>query len=209
VVTAVVVAALAVAGVAIANGSLFGIVGISNPGTPVTGGFYIVHALPEMGAKPGTLVELRASDGYAVYAAREKKHHHVCLFFGPAVSKPDMSGSCLGIHGLRGAAFPSRALPVWDMSTFGLQIKHGLPIVNSAVRFFVGVAANGVRSVQLLATSDCHVVDTAPVINNVYMDVHPPLVAESYIVARDAAGQVIWHEKLRGGRKPVRACGFR
>ena len=36
-VTAVVAAALAVAGVAIADGSLFGIVGISNPGTPVTG----------------------------------------------------------------------------------------------------------------------------------------------------------------------------
>jgi hypothetical protein len=208
----VVVAALAVASVAIAiaNGSLFGIVGISNPGKPVTGGFDLVHALPAMGAKPGSLVELRASGGYAVYAARERKHHHVCLFFGQAASHPDASGSCLGIHGLRGAAFPSRSLPVWDMSIFGLVIRHGVPLLRATpLRFFVGVAADGVRSVQLLATSDCHVVDTAPVINNVYMDVHPPQVPVSYIVARNAAGKIVWHEKLRGGKKPLHACGLR
>jgi hypothetical protein len=208
-VTAVVVAALAVTGVAIADGSLFGIFGISNPGTPVTGGFYAVHALDVTGAKPGTLVELRASDGFAVYAARERKGRHFCLYFGQTGSNPNMGGSCLGIRGLRGAAFPSRSLPVWDMSSFGIVFRHGTPVVNAAVHFFIGVAANGVRSVQLLATSDCHVVVTAPVIDNVYMDVHPPLIAESHIVARNAAGKVVWHKQLEAGKKPLRSCGLR
>ena len=57
----------------------------------------------------------------------------------------------------------------------------------------MGVAANGVRSIQLLAMSDCHQVVTASVINSAYIDAHSPHVAEAFLVARDASGKVIWH----------------
>jgi hypothetical protein len=57
----------------------------------------------------------------------------------------------------------------------------------------VGVAVNRVRAVQVLALSDCHVVATVPVINNVYIDAHPPAVADAFLVARDGGGKVVWH----------------
>jgi hypothetical protein len=57
----------------------------------------------------------------------------------------------------------------------------------------VGVAVNRVRAVQVLALSDCHVVATVPVIDNVYIDAHPPAVADAFLVARDAGGKVVWH----------------
>ena len=116
VVAVVVVAALAVTGVAIAEGSLFGIFGISNPGTPVTGGFYAVQALKITGAKSV----------------------HFCLYFGQTGSNPNMGGQCLGIRGLRGAAFPSPSLPVWDMSTGGISFSHGQPVVSAFITSFVG-----------------------------------------------------------------------
>ena len=53
----------------------------------------------------------------------------------------------------------------------------------------------------------CKVV-TAPVINNVYMDLNPPHIEESYVVARNAAGKVIWHKQLEQRKKPPRTCGL-
>jgi hypothetical protein len=46
---------------------------------------------------------------------------------------------------------------------------------------------------QVLALSDCHVVATVPVINNVYIDAHVPRIADLFLVARDASGKVVWH----------------
>jgi hypothetical protein len=57
----------------------------------------------------------------------------------------------------------------------------------------VGVAANRVRYMQVLALSDCHVVATVPVIDNVYIDAHVPAIADAFLVARDARGRVVWH----------------
>jgi hypothetical protein len=67
----------------------------------------------------------------------------------------------------------------------------------------VGLAADGVRSMQLLALSDCHPVVTVPVIDNVYINAHPPAVAEGWLVARNAGGKIVWHEPLYVG-DPVR-----
>jgi hypothetical protein len=82
------------------------------------------------------------------------------------------------IYSKKGPYSRARNIPTWEWPSIG-------PIV--------GVAVNRVRVVQVLALSDCHVVATVPVINNVYIDAHPPLIADAFIVARDADGKVLWH----------------
>jgi hypothetical protein len=76
-----------------------------------------------------------------------------------------------------------------------------------AIHFLVGVAADAVTSVQVLAGPDCHPVATAPVINNVYIDVLKPMSGEDYIVAREASGRVVWHEAVNEGPN-VPSCGL-
>jgi hypothetical protein len=118
---------------------------------------------------------------------------------------------------LRAHPFPSPARPVFDMS--GEDFLRSRPY-GAWVSSLVGVTANGVRSIQLLALADCHPVVTVPVINNVYIDAKPPAVAEAFLVARDASGKVIWHSarsymavpklpRIPLERKAPRNCGFR
>jgi hypothetical protein len=87
-----------------------------------------------------------------------------------------------------------------------------------SVESLVGVAVNRVRSMQVLALSDCHVVATAPVIHNVYIDPHLPPVADLFLVARDASGKVVWkswplvsnqYMRTPTERSAPRNCGLR
>jgi hypothetical protein len=172
-------------------------------------------------AKPGTFVQLALRQGIGVYAARSKKDNSLCFytgrrqsFAGEPPNRLDLNGPGCGPFGgnfvlperiekisiggrqaqakglawLRAHPFPSPARPVLDMSGEGGDAGGGLQLGP-----VVGVAANSIHSIQLLAQSDCHPVVTVPVIDNVYIDAHPPRVAEAFLVARDAGGKVVWH----------------
>lgn len=125
---------------------------------------------------------------------------------------------------LRAHPFPSPARPILDLSMVsGVTTRKApcsscSPTVWPDFGILAGVAANGVRSVQVLSLSDCRPVVTVPVINNVYIDAQPPQVATAFLVARDARGKIIWHSwqlengfthvPLKHGAAP-RHCGFR
>jgi hypothetical protein len=177
------------------SGLLDDLFGFSNHGTPVRHkALETLEALRVTSARPGSYVKLASRNGIAVYAADRKSQNKLCFYWGEA-GNSNISGSCLAP-----GTFPSPSRPVWDMSSI-----YPPPI--PALHYLLGVAADGVRSIQLLAGSDCHPVATVAVIDNVYIDVLKPLANEDYIVARDANGKMIWHtHALRGPKVPV--CGF-
>jgi hypothetical protein len=100
---------------------------------------------------------------------------------------------------LRAHPFPSQARPIMDLSLVsGVRVKQlGCSWCSRVVLYdfglLAGVAANGVRSVQVLSLNTCRPVVTVPVINNVYIDAHPPRVPSAFLVARNAGGKIIWH----------------
>jgi hypothetical protein len=103
------------------------------------------------------------------------------------------------------ARFPSAAQPVVDMSLYALAPGE----LGPSIQRLAGVAADGVASVQLLALSDCRVVATAPVIDNVYAEDNLPLIPEAVIVARDASGNAVWHLAVTPPSSPnATTCGL-
>jgi hypothetical protein len=193
--------ALAYAGVL---GSLFG---FSNQGTPVSQDALssITSVLNQTGADPGKFVQLAAREGVGVYAAA-KSTGDLCFYVGPAaqsgLKRYGLGGGCTNATS---ASFPSPADPVYDMSLFA----YAPGAAGSSVQRLAGVAADGVSSVQVLALNDCHVVATAPVSDNVYIANNLPLTAEAEIVARDASGDVVWHEAVTPPSNPnANACGL-
>jgi hypothetical protein len=209
----VVAAALALPALAF-SGALGTPFGFSNQGTPIPdgGGFQTLHALKVTGATPGSLVKLAARDGIGVYAARRTKLNHpwashFCFYTGPTDgSNLNLGGGCVKPWQTQGV-FPSRAHPVWDMSIMGSSVLFPqLPPGGSTVTQLVGVAADGVRSVQVLALSNCQAVVTAPVIDDVYVATKLPMTAEALIVARDASGKAVWQRLVSPEAKG--ACGL-
>lgn len=214
---AAVVVALALAVPALAFSGVFSsLFGFSNHGTPVKHkSLRTLHGLHVTGARPDTLVQLAYREGIGVYAAVRKSglsritpsnrrfYSHLCFYYGPSAA--ESSGGCGKPRGTSlSADFPSPSDPVWDMSSgFYYPIEAKVP----AIKTLVGVAADGVHSVQLLALSDCHPVVTVPVIDNVYIAAKPPVTAESYIVARDARGNVLWDTAVAPGMK-LPSCGL-
>jgi hypothetical protein len=124
---------------------------------------------------------------------------------------------------LRAHPFPSPARPILDLSMVG-AVHHKQPgcswcsrVVWPDFGILAGVAADGVRSVQVLSLSDCKPVVTVPVRDNVYIDAQPPQVAAAFLVARDVSGKIIWHSwqlENRYAHVPLqrkaapRHCGF-
>lgn len=199
--------ALAVPAIAFSGvlGSLFG---FSNQGTPVPRADLsrISAALGLTGATPGSLVQLASRDGWAFYAGRTASGD-VCYFEEPAAQNPESGWKAIGGGTCKNAAgkadFPSPALPVFNMSSY---------FNNEYIERLAGVAADGVASVDVLALGDCHVVATAPVIDNVYVaDNLPTTIPEAQIVARDVNGNVVWHEAVGGAIEPAppsNTCGL-
>ncbi|HJU35952.1 MAG TPA: hypothetical protein VJ716_00850 [Gaiellaceae bacterium] len=202
VLAAVLALALAIPALAF-SGILDGLFGFSNPGTPVgQEGPTTLHALEVTGATDGSLVQLATRDGLTVYGAR-RRDHSLCFYWDLAgKTDPGLDGGCL--RPLDAADFPSEARPVWDMSTVYFSSRD---LSLAGVQYLVGVAADGVRSVQVLARSDCRAIVTVPVIDNVYVDTHMPVAQESWIVARDASGKAVWHESAAKGEK-MPSCGL-
>jgi hypothetical protein len=206
---ALAVPALAFSGIL---GSLFG---FSNQGTPVPSNdlsrasavLSVINRLT--GAPPGSLVQLASRDGWTFYAARAA-NGDICYFDEAPPNSvsdgipnpPDVpgGGSCKNAAGE--ADFPSPARPVFNMSHY---------LNNSIITTLAGVAADGVASLQVLALSDCHVVATAPVIDNVYIADNLPMIPEAQIVARDDGGRVVWHQAVGAAIEPAPAgnsCGL-
>ena len=203
-VVAVVIVAIALTLPALAlSGALGTLVGFSNHGTQVPhSSLYTVHFSQ---IRPGSFVKLASREGQVVYAAHRKRSRKLCFLWGPA-NTTNFNGSCLAP-----GTFPSPSRPVWDMSAGyvdvpGLIDVPGLRPGVEAIHFLIGVAADAVRSVQVLAGPDCHPVATVPVIDNVYIDVLKPMTGEDDIVAREASGKVVWHEAVRGGPR-LPSCG--
>lgn len=204
----VVAVALGVPALAFAGdvGSLFD---FSNHGTPVTrGDLSSVTALHFNEVDPRSLVQLRAVGSWAVYDAKTA-NGNLCFYEGPAnETDPNhvgLSGGCFN-----SAKFPSPSEPVWDISLYeSAPPAAGATVRGPNIARLAGVAADGVASIQLLALSDCHVVATAPVVDNVYLADNLPLVPEAQIVARDADGNVVWHEAVTPASSPyANSCGL-
>lgn len=207
---AIVAVAVALAVPALAfSGVLGSVFRLSNHGSSVTqGGLSHVSGFNLSGATRHSLVQLAARDGIGIYAARTLSGDQ-CYFVGPAdqtkVKTQGLGGGCRSSTASK--AFPSAAQPVVDTSLFALT--PGAP--GPSVQRLAGVAADGVASVQLLALTDCHVVASAPVINNVYIADNLPMTPESQIVARDADGNIVWHQAVGATVQPARAanaCGL-
>jgi hypothetical protein len=201
-----VAAALAVPALAFAGvlGSLFG---FSNQGTPVSQDALssITSVLNLTGADPGKFVQLAAREGVGVYAAA-KSTGDLCFYVGPtAQSDLNRYGLGGGCTDATAATFPSPAHPVYDMSLFA----YAPGAAGSSVQRLAGVAADGVSSVQVLALSDCHVVATAPVSDNVYVANNLPMTPEAVIVARDSSGNAVWHEAVTPAfNRNANSCGL-
>jgi hypothetical protein len=206
-----VVAAVALAVPAVAfSGELGSLFGFSNQGTPVPqDDLSVVSAARTLTAKtPGRVVQLASRDGWTFYAARTASGH-VCYFDESAT--PILSGwRAIGSGSCKDTAadadFPSPTRPVFDMSSYFGMLSSGASIERLA-----GVAADGVASVQVLAISDCHVVATAPVIDNVYIADKLPMTPEAVIVARDASGNAVWYQAATGAIQPAPptpSCGL-
>jgi len=242
-VIALAVLALAIAAVAIGSHSLFA---VSNHCTRVHAGpsvrrvldghIFIKAGLPFNAQKPHSFRRLAFRQGIGIYTARTIKGNHLCYYVGsryrgklllngfgctPAVGELALPGRFWAASGrkaqrdehawLRNHPFPSPARPVLVMSGGGGEGEY-------TYLQPVGLAANGVRSIQMLPLLDCHPALTVPVIDNVFIDANAPHVAESFMVARNASGKVIWHSapldppgafvRTPLDRKVPRDCGF-
>lgn len=193
------------------SGVLDTLFGFSNQGTPVPNpSLDMAQALQATSAQPGSFVKLRSSQGITVFAAKRQGGQKLCFYAGKDGSDANIGGDCLAPD-----KFPSRSLPVWDKDMTagyanvpGVLNVPGVPAGVFAIHFLVGVAADAVTSIQVLAGPDCHAVAIVPVVNNVYIDVLKPIAGEDYIVAREASGKVVWHEGVNGGPQTP-TCGLR
>ena len=206
VVVAVVILALAIPALAF-SGVLDSLFGFSNRGAPVTQDppavLNVVHL--STGETPSSVVQLASRGGWAFYEARTSKD--VCYVEVP----PPRSEWSDGIPSVAGGgcknaagdpSFPSKTRPIFNMSSI---------LNNVSIMTLAGVAADGVASVQVLALSDCHVVVTAPVVDNVFLAHNLPYVPEAQIVARNLDGSVVWHQAVGAAVQPAppsKSCGL-
>ena len=203
----VIVVALAIPALAF-SGALDSLFGFSNQGAPVERAHrWLVDEVRAItGEAPTSVVQLASRDGWTFYGARTASD--VCyLSAAPPRSTsdgipngPPGGGTCKNAAGEPN--FPSPTRPVFNMSHY---------LNNSTVVTLAGVAADGVATVQVLALSDCHVVATAPVSDNVYLADNLPIVPEAQIVARDADGNAVWHQAVGAGVQPAppsNSCGL-
>jgi hypothetical protein len=206
---AAVVLALGLAIPALAfTGALDSLFGFSNHGTPPTQDVqWIVNDVRRFtGDTPGSVVQLASREGWTFYEARTASD--VCYYVAPPARSdgfPNLrGGDCKNLAG--DPEFPSPTRPIFNMSHY-----LGVPPKMSVVTL-VGVAADGVASVQVLGQDGCHVVVTAPVIDNVYIADNLPQVPEAQVVARDARGNVVWHQAVGAGVEPAPpapGCGLK
>lgn len=222
------------------SGVLSSVFGISNHGSPahatpfnqgeLNGSVWLkagIHVNPANTANPDTLVQLALRDGIGVYSALSQVGNHRCYYTGQYYPKPDLHPNRLHLSGSCGLYVGNYALPERLMHVSGLEGKAqadawlrthpfpspARPVLNLSESPFVGVAADSVRSVELLSQSDCRPIFTVPVIDNVYIDADPPSISWAFLVARDASGKVIWHSAPSYGSLPSdpnvpRDCGL-
>jgi len=243
-VLAIAVLALAGTAVSVASHSLFG---LSNHGTRVHAGpavrgvlnghVFVQAGVPYNAQRPDSWKRLARRQGIGIYTARTIKGNHLCYYVGRRYREKlyldgygcapfagelalparfwTLSGQKAGRKEnawFRSHPFPSPTRPVLILSLGGGQGEY-------TYLQPVGLAADGVRSIQMLALLDCHPVVTVPVIDNAFIDANPLHVAESFLVARNANGKVIWHSapldppnayvRTPLDRKVPRECGFK
>jgi hypothetical protein len=178
-------AALALASAAIAAPAaafadeIGSLLGFSTRGTPVATSdtpfarlSSFTEAFQELGV-PSTLQLLATREGISFYVARRSDGKY-CF----AVASAGRRGAGCDLGSPAGAVFPSPQRPIFDFSRFSQGER------------LVGFAADGVASVALIDASGA-VVDSAPVIDNVYADASPPPGAAG-IEALDARGTVVY-----------------
>jgi hypothetical protein len=206
-------AALMIATIALAipalafSGVLDSLVGFSNHGTPVAeDNLSNATALALSGATSGSFVQLAARDGVGIYAARTASGN-LCYFTGP-MNQSDLKTTGIGggcMNAAASAKFPSPSQPVVDLSTF--EARPPDAIAHASVHRLAGVAADGVKSIEVLALADCQIVATTAVIDNVYAADNLPATAAGVIVAHDASGNAVWHESVSQGAN-ASSCGL-
>lgn len=154
---------------------------------------------------PRDLFLLRRGEGRAVYRIGGlRPGFNTCYASGPA----DNVGS-LGLISCGKSRFPSRALPLYELSSASVGLRERAPQLVS----LAGVAADGVAEVALL-DRDGDVVARVPVEANVYLLASPPVEATGALVAYDRNGVAVYrNDRSRQAPPPPatpgRLAGFR
>lgn len=151
---------------------------------------------------PRDLFLLRKGEGRAVYRVGGVRAGDACYAAGPA---NDIGR--IGFLTCGKSAFPSRQLPIHDMSSYGQNRgEKTFRIIQLA-----GLAADGVPEIGLLDAGG-RVVARVPVERNVYLLASPPATA-SAVAALDADGQIVYRSDRDRTRPlpatPGRLAGYR
>jgi hypothetical protein len=179
--------AVAVPAIAFATdvGGLFGFSTHGRPvatsDTPFSTASSLDEAMTELGF-PSTLQLIASRDGVDFYAAR-RADGHMCFAVdaAPGAAAHKGVGCDLG-NPSTGASFPSTGRPIVDFSRF------------SGGQHLFGFAADGVSTVNLLdGTGD--VIASAPVVDNVYVNVDAP-AGGSAVEALDGTGTVVYERSF-------------
>lgn len=151
---------------------------------------------------PRDLFLLRKGEGRAVYRIGGLRAGETCFGAGAA----DNVGRLGQIH-CGGSGFPSRQMPIRDMSVYELRRGEKTPHLFR----LVGVAADVVAEIGLLDAGG-EVVARVPVERNVYLLASPPAEA-SAVAALDADGRIIYRSDRDRTRPlpatPGRLAGYR
>jgi hypothetical protein len=187
--------ALAVPALALSDqlGNLFG---FSTEGTPADATKVDLHFASQLaGVGADTNVRLLDTrDGVSFYVARGTKGT-LCLATASAnaAAPTGLSASFGCMSPAAAAKFPSPEEPVWSMTAYMSPV--GGPTAGVFVTRLAGFAADGVASVEVVA-KDGRMIAKTNVDKNVFLATDIPQVPIRALVARDAAGKIVWQESL-------------
>ena len=191
----VIAAAIALAlPVAAFSGLFDSLFGFSNNGShvdPAQFDLRLATALSQIGADQDVRL-LATRNGLAFYAAKSRDGS-LCLFDGQAGQPaPDFNELWCLSRSIAGH-FPSPANPVLDYSWLPVTLGGA---GDSQIAQLKGFAADGVASVELIA-SDGTIVAAAAVEGNVYASTPlPPTTSGATIIALDSHANAVWTESL-------------
>jgi hypothetical protein len=189
------VALMAVAVPTIALADHYGLLGLSNPGEPVSRASldsYELGALEAYGGNADGMRRLGERAGVAFYAGRAVDGG-LCLATGSAAGSEPRLDHFVGCQADVPDAFPSPQQPILNLGSAFKSTPH--PHKVTYILRLGGFAADGVASVGYIDTKG--VIHTTPVVDNIYAtDWFEEDVAVTAIVALDAEGRELYRDPL-------------
>lgn len=185
-------ALMAIAVPTLALADHYGILGLSNPGEPISRASldpYELGALETYG-NVGGMRRLGERAGVAFYVGRSDRGG-LCFATGSAAGSAPKLDHFMGCQADVPDAFPSPSRPILDLSSFMSPNPREIVYITR----LSGFAADGVASVGYIDTNG--VTHTTPVIDNIYaIDLFHKDVAATAIVALDSEGRELYKRPL-------------